>query len=181
VRAAEYPELVLQRLMDDRFGGGCVQVSTRAVSGTTSSQLVAGQDGLNLPWPRSVDADIVVVNHGINDVAWGVAPATYADNLRKLSRAQGAQVVFQTPLPVSTSSVDYTPEMVAVANEAGLQVIGARAYAQGLPNWWRYATDGVHGTSEGYRLLMTNAAMPVLESVVVRVMKAKPDRFSFNP
>jgi hypothetical protein len=39
----------------------------QAVSGTNSQQLIAGTDGLNTPWPGTVDADIAFVNHAIND------------------------------------------------------------------------------------------------------------------
>jgi lysophospholipase L1-like esterase len=170
-RADEYPEKVLQGLMDARFGEGCVSVSTRAVSGTNSQHLLAGTDGLNLPWPESVSADIVVINHGVNDVAWGIDAATYRGNLRKLSHARNAAVVLQTPLPVSTASVSYASDMLSVATEEHVVVADANAYAQRQQNWWKYAPDGVHATSEGYRRVATDAVMPVLEPIVLRILQ----------
>ena len=164
-RAAVYPELALQQEMDQRFGYGAVVVSTRAVSGTTSGHLLAGTDGANKPWPQSVDADIAVVNHGINDVAWGVTHEVYRDHLEQFA-ASPVQMVFQTPLPTSTAKTDYAQIMRDVANYRGIPIADARAYVQSLPDWWQYATDGVHATSEGYSAVTRNALAPVLFPLV---------------
>jgi lysophospholipase L1-like esterase len=58
---AQPPVALLQAAMDARFGVGRVLVTERAAPGTTSSDLVAGKDDRNRPWPREVNADIVVV------------------------------------------------------------------------------------------------------------------------
>lgn len=168
IRAPLYPELVLQWDMDQRFGLGVVIVSTRAVSGTTSGHLIAGTDGLNLPWPKSVDADIVVINHGINDIAFKVPAEVYADHLRTFLSAP-AKVVFETPLPVSTATIDYADIMRQVAAETGTQLIDARAYVQSLPDWWQYATDGVHATGQGYELIAHNSLFPGLAPIVEKL------------
>lgn len=163
-RAAVYPELVLQREMDRRFGAGAVIVETRAVSGSTSGHLLAGTDGVNLPWPRSVSADIVVINPGINDVSWGVPAAEYQKTLRALAVAP-AQVVFETPLPTTTRD-SYDAEMRQVATDLGAPVADAAAYAKRLPGWWKLARDGVHPDGDGYELIVKNVLYPVLVPLV---------------
>lgn len=151
-RATIYPELALQRAMDARFGAGVVTVATGAVSGTTSADA--------LSQPR--DADIVVYNPGINDVAYGVQPEAYRANLRVLATVPGA--VFVTPTPV-WQQVGYDGIMREVAAEASLPLADARAWALGT-DWWAYATDGVHPTSEGYEALAHDVLMPVLEPLI---------------
>jgi lysophospholipase L1-like esterase len=169
VRASIYPEMVLQKLMDNQFDLGAVKVSTRAVSGTTASQLVLGTDGLNAPWPQSVDADIVVLNYGINELRRNIPVATYTSNLQVLATAP-AQVVFQTPFPVygsGTPSQAYADAMRTVANQHDLTVIDAMAYLLAFPAWeTQYATDGYHATAAGYELVATNVQFPVLSKLV---------------
>lgn len=169
VRASVYPELALQQAMNERFGIGAVEVSTRAVSGTNSRMLVEGTDGLNKPWPQSVDADIIVINHGINDVAYKINVETYKNNLRTFAIAP-ALVVFETPLPVSTATVSYDDAMREVAAEVKAPLIDSRKYVQSLPDWWQYALDGVHATSEGYSAIARNAKFPVLAPIVANLI-----------
>jgi lysophospholipase L1-like esterase len=154
VRASVYPELALSQAMAKRFGPGVVKVRTGAWSGSTSTDALA--------MPR--DADIVVYNSGINDVAYGHGESTYWTNMRELAKVPG--VVFQTPLPTSTAPKDYADIMRAVAAEAGVPVIDARAWAQQRADWWNLAVDGVHLTSDGYRAMAVEAMMPALEPLV---------------
>jgi lysophospholipase L1-like esterase len=148
VRAAIYPELALQKEMDARFTG--VTVRTGAVSGSTSTDA--------LTQPRN--ATVILYNSGINDVAYGHGESTYWANLRELAKVPG--VVFVTPLPVSTATKDYAGIMRAVAIEANVPLIDARAYAESRSDWWQIAPDGVHPSSEGYRLLVHDVLMPAL-------------------
>jgi lysophospholipase L1-like esterase len=152
-RASVYPELALQRAMDARFGRGVIAVRTGAVSGSTSVGA--------LLQPR--DADIVVYNSGINDVAHRVIPEEYRLNLRKLAKVPGA--VFQTPTPVWNRK-SYDAAMREVAAEAGVPLIDAHAWALRQPDWWKIATDGVHPTSEGYESLANDLLMPSLARLV---------------
>jgi lysophospholipase L1-like esterase len=172
-RASIYPELALQRLMDNRFGVGAVKVSTRAVSGTASSNLLAGTDNLNSPWPQSVNANIVVINHGINDLRYSVPIATYRSNLQKLAVAP-ARVVFQTPFPIytlGTPSAAYAEVMRSVASERGVPLIDAMAYLLPYPGWHtEYAIDGIHATAAGYELVATNVQFPVLSKLVAPLL-----------
>jgi hypothetical protein len=61
-----------------------------------AAQLASGTDGLNLPWPSSIRADIVVINHGINDMTHYRDLDRYRRSLSELAAAP-AVVVFETP------------------------------------------------------------------------------------
>lgn len=171
VRAAIYPEVALQRLMDAEFGQGAVKVTTRAVSGTMASQLVAGTDGHNAAWPKPVDANIVVINYGINELRHGVPVATYRASLESLSVVPASvQVVFQTPFPMFDSAApnqSYADAMRDVATARSLPLIDAMPYLLALPSWrTQYATDGFHATAAGYELVATNLQYPLLSRLV---------------
>ena len=162
-RADVYPELALQRLMDLRFGKGVVQVRTGAVSGATSGHALL----------QPTDADLVVYNPGINDVVVGHSPDVYKANLQRLAQVPGA--VFQTPLPVSTHTVDFSDEMRQVAATYGLPIVQARAYAlQQGDNWWEFAPDGVHLTSAGYEAIARWSLYPVLEPIIAHKLCDRP-------
>jgi lysophospholipase L1-like esterase len=171
-RAAIYPELALQQVMDAKFGPSAVIVSTRAVSGTLTTNLLAGTDGVNKPWPGSVDADIAVLNFGINDKYTGMTPEQYAANLRLLAAAP-ARVVFQSPLPVWSAhypeylSTSYAPEMRTVAAELKLPLADAGALALSIPTWnGAYAHDSAHPNSAGYQMIVSQALAPALLPLV---------------
>jgi lysophospholipase L1-like esterase len=141
--------------MDKRFGTGIVTVRTGALPGSTSTDA--------LTQPR--DANLVVYNSGLNDVAYGHSDATYRANLRELAKVPGA--VFQTPFPLATEKRDYADIMRAVAAEAKVPLVEARAWAQGIPSWWtRYATDGVHLNSRGNEELVHDVLMPALAPLI---------------
>lgn len=171
-RAAVYPELVLQQFMDVQFGSGAVQVTTRAVSGTLAVNLLDGTDGLNLPWPQSVDADIAVVNFGINDKFSNRTAAQYQDDLHRLSVAP-AKVVFETPLPVwSTAgiSTSFAPEMLAVSQQIDAPSANTSAFVLSIQNWRKvYVDDGLHPDGAGYQLIVSNVLAPSLTPLVSKL------------
>lgn len=152
-RASTTPGSALQAAMDARFGAGRVAVETRAVGGSTSTRLRDGTDGLNQAWPGSVDADIVVVNHGINDALQGLPLETYADNLRALGTAPAARVLFETPNPVHdvpASTTAYAQRMRDVAAERALPLIDTEAFVLAQANWRALVPDGLHPTAALY-------------------------------
>lgn len=168
-RAAVFPELALQATMDAKYGRGAVSIETRAVSGTITTNLIEGSDGVNKPWPQSVNADIIVVTFGINDKYTNMAPETYKANLLKLS-VSPAKIIFMAPLPVyytSNPSLSYAAEMKAVAASIGAPVADASAMALSTPDWLGYyAPDGVHPNSAGYQLLVDKVLAPAVDKLV---------------
>lgn len=172
-RTAVYPELALQQSLDAKYGAGKVAVETRAISGTLTTNLIDGF-GINLPWPQSVNADIVVINFGINDKYTDMPPAQYKANLTQIAQASPAQVLFSTPLPVWAAkylpaylSTSYAPEMREVATALSLPIADEGAYALSISNWQgTYAPDSAHPNSAGYQLLNDNVLAPAVFRLV---------------
>jgi lysophospholipase L1-like esterase len=178
-RASSTPDAVLQTAMDARFGAGRVTVETRAVSGSNSAQLLAGTDGLNLPWPRSATADIVVVNHGINDSRDHVALDSYRQQLLALANAAkftGAALVFATPNPLfgwSFTSGEYAAAMRTVATQTGAGVADTYSYVEALPDWQRLLPDGAHPSAELYALIGRDVLAAALAPAVAQLLSCR--------
>jgi lysophospholipase L1-like esterase len=162
-RSEIYPEKALQAIMDQRFGKGIIEVRTGAVSGTTSTDALT----------QSRDADLIVYNPGINDVAYKHSPTTYWANLRELAKVPGA--VFQTPLPVS-GQASWAGIMEDVARETGTPLIDAQRYVySSLPDYFqRHATDGVHPSSTVYEMIARNVMYQVLEPIIAHKLCDNP-------
>ena len=168
---AQPPVAVLQSAMDARFGRGAVLVTERAVPGTTSGQLLAGTDGRNRPWPREVDADIVVVNHALNDSHDHVPLATYERQLAALH-----PTVFETPnaITVDWPAPPYVAAMRKVAAAQHAPVADVDAWMRAQPDWKSLLSDdGLHPTQEGYRKIVLEVLMPTLEPLVARALKTR--------
>lgn len=171
-QAMPSPAQDLQALMDLRFGLGAVVVEVRAVSGTTSAQLLAGTDGLNQPWPQSVHADLVVINHGINDQdpIKGEPIDQYEANLRELVKKSPAPVIFETPNDAPPGNLRYgayAQRMEDVAASLGLPVADTFNYVHTVPNWETYFNDGAHPGAAMYGLIVKNSLAPVIEAKIV--------------
>ncbi len=168
---AQPPAALLQAAMDARFGIGAVVVSERAVPGSSSSELLAGTDGRNRPWPREVDADIVVVNHALNDCDQHVPLATYARHLRAFHAT-----VYETPnaITVPWPVAPYTATMRKVAAAMRAPLADVDAWTRARPDWpTLLATDGLHPTQAGYREIVTKVLMPTLEPLVVKARRRR--------
>lgn len=168
---------------DDELGSGPQwierwgpRVSNRAVGGTNSTALRDGTDGLNIPWPGSVNAQYVVISHGLND---GYLPfpraytplPQYIENLRFFAdHASGAEVIFQTPLPSFRHDRDmtlYAQAMRDVAAEKGLRVIDVFACFQQQSDWQSMLPDEVHPNEPG-KVRMVECAAPVVEALTCK-------------
>ena len=161
------PAAVLQSAMDARFGAGAVIVTERAVPGTSAAQLLAGTDGRNRPWPQEVDADIVVVNHALNDCDQHVPLATYATSWQRCTPRSsrpptrspwtGPAAVCQRDAPGGASSTRRWPTWT---RGCGRSRPGSRAGR-------RPASDAA-----GYRAIVLKVLMPTLEPLVARALQA---------
>ncbi len=163
-QTAHPPAVVLQSLMDARFGSGAVIVTERAVPGSASAQLLAGTDGRNRPWPQEVDADIVVVNHALNDAYTKVPLPKYAEQLRRLH-----PTVYETPNPVTIGwpSSKYARVMRQVAAEQHAPVADVETWMRAQPHWRQHLTDGLHPDDATYGEIARQVLMPTLEPLVL--------------
>ena len=171
---AQPPVQVLQSAMDARFGKGAVLVTDRAVPGTTSGQLLAGTDGRNRPWPLEVDADIVVLNHALNDSNEHVPLATYERQLEALH-----PTVFETPnaITVDWPAPAYVASMRKVAARQHAPVADVDAWMRAQPNWKALLSpDGLHPSQAGYREIVLKVLMPTLEPLVAKALEARARR-----
>src|SRR5688572_5268485 len=157
-QVAAYRFGFLSAELSKRFGSGIV-IELRAVSNTDSQQLLDGTDGLNEPWPLSVAADIVVINHGINDAK---RRTDYAANLRAFA---GPGVVFETPNPVHGQTYD-TAENAALMRAIGTETIDVYRYVAALPNWQAMVPDGVHPSAALHALIAQDVTAPALVPLI---------------
>jgi len=159
----------LQRYLEARFGKDGFSLELRAVPGTTSQQAIDGTDGLNLPWPQSVHADIVMSNFGINDAyaPLGVTQEQFRANLRKL--ASVAVAVLETPSPTTADVYDTAPMAVIVrevAAEKHVALADVQAYVLSVPDWKDHLPDGIHPDAALHELIAQNITGPVLAKAV---------------
>ena len=173
LQVAQPPAALLQAAMDARFGAGAVIVTERAVSGSTSGALLLGTDGRNRPWPQEVDADIVVVNHGLNDGHLHAPLAVYRQQLALLH-----PTVFETPNPVTVDwdQPAYAAAMRAVAAQQHAPVADVDAWMRAQFRWQALLSDGLHPTQAGYRAIVLKVLMPTLEPLVVKARQANAAR-----
>lgn len=140
----------------------------KSAPGTTSTQMVAGWDGVSQGpvWPYKVDADFVVVNHGLND-STRTPIDLYETNLRIIAGA-GTPVLFQTPNPVPglTWMAGYTDTMKRVAQDTHSSVADVFGYVMAQPNWEKLIPDGAHPSYELYLALAADVVGPALLPLV---------------
>ena len=168
--AVHSPAVELQAYFDALYPGR-VSVTARAVDGSTARQLRVGDDTLNLPWPGSVTANIVVINHGINDLLVYRDLPGYVQDLRALSSAATATVVFETPNVIKTGDLaPYAQAMRDVAREKGLTVADTFSYTSALPNGLQLLGDNVHPSDALYQLISRTVMQPTLGPMVQRLL-----------
>lgn len=167
------PAQVLQALMDARFGAGRVVVAERAVPGTTAGELLDGRDGRNRPWPKEVDADIVVVNHALNDARTHVPLRRYAQTLARLHAT-----VYETPNPVTVAWdwAPYADAMRRVAADQHAPVADVARWMLARPRWQATLSDGVHPDDATYGAIVREVLMPALEPLVRAALAAGPGK-----
>lgn len=120
------------------------QVRNEGVNGTTACDLLKGTDGKHPEWAqqmRQSSARYVIVNFGIND-QWKHDLSTYAfclQQLTRIAREHGKQMIFETPNPTRDSGKDgldlYVSAMRNVAAREGVPLI----------DQYRYLTDQLRG------------------------------------
>lgn len=166
VVADRSPAKLLQSAMDARFGVGTVVVDARAVQGTTAVELVAGRDGLNLPWPGSLAAEIVVINHGINDMTHHGDSAAYRAALDTIA-GSGARVVFETPNVVKHYDVaPWAQAMRSVAAHHGAAVADVHDYTSSLTDWQSLIPDWAHPSEKLYAMISADVLVPAVTAAV---------------
>jgi lysophospholipase L1-like esterase len=157
--ALQTPGMVLQSILDARFGAGAVVVQDIGMSGTTSADLA----------PGALTADITVVNFGIND-AVSMPIETYKALLRGLH-----PTVFETPSPTYrdirplAGTMAFAQAMREVAAETGTPVADVTPYVMDRPNWQAEVADEIHPDNALYAAIVTNVLAPTLEPMISKL------------
>lgn len=161
-----------------------VAITTRSVGDSTSSDLLLGTDGANAKWPDQIDAEIVIINHGMRDAAAGIPVSDYRINLEKLRQGldPDVAVIWVLPAPVNTkvrtriglpdprlkwtaanNIMEYRRAMLSVANQRSDYV----ADPAQVPGWTDYLyIDGIHPDQAGYRKLVEQVIGPRLMDAI---------------
>lgn len=146
-------------------------VITRSSGHSTSEQLLKGTDGVNERWPDNIDANIVVINHGMNDAKIGVPVQEYKNNLIALRQRLGDDkiMVWQTPTVNKYWNTNpYAEAMRQVAVQYGDFV----ADANRLPGWLTKLPDGMHPRQLGYAELVDVCLSSQLNSAIIKHLNA---------
>lgn len=106
------PDFLLYNYLEKKFK---VAITTRSAESSASIDLLQGSDGVNGVWPDNVQADLVLINHGLVDALNGVDIDTYKENLRELRRRLNRHclIVWQTPGKIVTPT-KYDPDTGSV-------------------------------------------------------------------
>jgi hypothetical protein len=169
------PDFLIYSNLDSAYK---VAVTTRSSQNSTSGNLLAGSDGVNGAWPDDIEADIVVINHGLMDAKNGVTLTAYKNNLialrQKLRPEQTCLWVTPTPISSATGAAwtsaggysnisDYVNTMKSVArlyNDYIVDAYSLTGYTDTL------GADGLHPTQAGYNLYVNNGIVPEIKKII---------------
>jgi lysophospholipase L1-like esterase len=134
-------------------------VRNKGVSGTTACDLRDGSAAQPDNWSTqmaSSDANVVIINHGINDLTKNGNVETYRTCLRDLvttAKARGKRVVLETPNPITAEpGLDsFVQAMKTVADQNGVRVIDQYGYLLSqYSDASQITPDGLHPTDQVY-------------------------------
>lgn len=144
-------------------------ITTRSSGNSTSGQLINGTDGVNGPWPDSIDANIVVINHGTNDAKMGVSLDRYRSNLISLKQKLRPDQIVVWMTPTTNLAWDTNPYAQVMREVAGyFDDIVADANRTIKPNWLGELPDGLHPRQLGYAELVDLCLAPKINSAIIR-------------
>ncbi len=139
-------------------------VRNEGVNSSDACQLLNGRDGKHPAWDAqmaSSDADVVIINHAIND-QWRMSVDQYKSCLTSLAvkaKAHGKKVIFETPNPTRDAGANslgiYVNAMKAVAAQQGAPVIDQYNYLLGYLNGqspYTICPDGLHPSEAVYAM-----------------------------
>lgn len=165
---------MLQSLLPDYV------VTNGGVLASTTAQWLYGSTNpvIDKPWAQRMkecDANVVVINTGLNDVfAPGYSIFDTLDAYKQLAaiaHAAGKKFVISTTNPMNHAQVDRNAEIDTLAREVkklaaerGIPVIDQyNAILTACPSWKKMMCDGVHPTDSLYRFMGNVAFMALMQ------------------
>lgn len=183
----------LQWIMEEHFGGWTVGVVNNGIGGTQAMQLWEGSGGYASPWESRMsqcEADIIVLNYGLNDafyyeapVEWtpSVSPDVFSDILTRIivtARSAKKEVVVQTPNPTKwqpspwSAIYAYVERIHAISRDMRVPLVDQFHFLQQVPDWKSMlAEDGVHPNPAMYALKAHRTA-----SILVSLVRSRLDK-----
>ncbi len=125
-----------------------------------------------IDWSLSEGADIVIVTLGGNDALRGIDPENTRENLDEIFQKvtdSGAELIIGGMLAPENLGSEYTSEFNSIYPE-----LAEKYSAKLIPFFLNGVVldpdlnlpDGIHPTREGYRIILEENILPVLETVV---------------
>ena len=153
-----------------------LEINNRAVGNTASGNLLNGSDGVNSAWPDNINANIIVINHGLHDAKANVDIETYKNNLIALRQGvnSGQILVWQTPAPALTvNTAPYADAMIQVANQFNDLVADTRK----ILNWTNELPDGEYPRQLGYARWIDLVLSEKINSAILKHLGPKKHKF----
>ncbi len=162
-----YPALLEQKLM--AAGYDC-RVINAGINGETSSGALS-----RINWTLTLEADIVILETGLNDHLLGIDPALIAGNIRRLVRIfkeNGLTVILAGMCPGRAFGRGDTAAFArlypALAEEKAAILIPfflEGVAGQPASNSILSQADGVHPTAAGYKIVVETVYPYVIEAI----------------
>jgi acyl-CoA thioesterase I len=161
VRSTENTPALIQYMLQDKFGSD-VFVENHGVGGATCDDFLNSGNYVRSSWVREMlrsNADIVVMNVGINDVMRSQT-AGFSECYRRLAmitKAFGKTFIIETPNPVDREWNANVGALAsaerAIAEERGLPLIDHWTTLQAKRDDWKaLLSDGIHPSDAMYEL-----------------------------
>ncbi|CAB4221233.1 SGNH hydrolase-type esterase domain containing protein [uncultured Caudovirales phage] len=163
-RVPEPPARLLTLLMPQHK----LIVTTRSQGNSTSGELLQGKDGVNEPWPDAIQANIVVINHGLNDAKQNVSLTEYRNNLISLRRGLTSDQIMIWQTPTVSKFWDTNP-YAEVMREVAAKYKDMVADANRIPNWLNELPDGIHPRQLGYYKLVDLCLTSKINSAIIKL------------
>lgn len=142
-----------------------ISVENKAIGGTRSDEWLWGRGQVTKSWEHemgSSDADIVVINTGINDVFF--PQLSYADyqycytEFARIAASHNKQMVFQSPNMINhvlgEKLWDWQHRLKDIATQIGIPHINQwDTIAAAVPQWWLTLPDGIHPGNDLYKFM----------------------------
>lgn len=153
-----------------------IMVTTRSSGNSTSGQLLHGTDGVNGPWPDGIEANIVIINHGLNDAKNGIPVEEYKQNLISLREGLRPDQVMIWQTPTINYYWDTTPYAEAMREVAFAYDDIVADTHKIKPNWLGEVPDGIHPRQLGYVELVDLCLSHRINFAILRLLGTEPDQ-----
>jgi lysophospholipase L1-like esterase len=152
-------------------GDGLRIVGGWAHAGATTMDMLAGVTDRTASTGVSMDADVLVLMAGSNDVDWGVPATEVEANLVKIvDIVHAGRVVLSTIPPedgMESDVRDLNTHLTALASSEGWQLVDPMVSVRDDDGGWLpgMSDDGVHPTAEAAQLIATSLRPALIGSV----------------